>query len=148
MQGQQNHVKSELTEIEEVNSLKPSEIISQIDNLSLLKDGWFGGKGKAPRKENLKWLEDLFDELYNPQLPPPRLYPTLKGNVLAEWSTYNYEISLEIILDTKNGEYQSLDINTNNCINLELDLTSPEKWEELNQKLLKCFSLNKAEILP
>lgn len=133
------------TEIESISLLDPLDIGSQIDELSHLKDGWLDGKGKAPRKQNLEWLENAFDSLYNPQLPFPRLYPTPEGNVQAEWSTEKHEVSLEIIFDARRGEYQSLDINTNDCIDLDLDLTLPEKWEQLNQNLLQILPENKNE---
>ncbi len=120
-------------------------INKQIDELSHLKDGWLDGKGKALGRENLEWLKNMFDTLYNLQLPFPRLYPTLEGNIQAEWSSESYEISLKIILDNKTGYYQFLDLKTNNCIDLKFNLNNELDCKKLSQELFS--SINLKEIL-
>jgi hypothetical protein len=115
-------------------------IAQQLEKMALLKDGWLDGKGLAPKAESLKWLTLEFDSNYEIALPLPYLYSTAKGGVQAEWSGNNWEISLEIDLNTKKAEFQAVNIQSKEALEKDIDLDTISGWTELNQTLLKLLS--------
>ena len=85
------------------------DIRAQLDELRLLKDGWLEGEGLSPPAPGLDWLQNAFDRHFPDDAPPPHLYPTESGGVQAEWSIGSLEISLDLNLDTRSGEWHALD---------------------------------------
>ncbi len=90
----------------------PLDIRNRLDEFRNLKDGWLEGKGIAPSQEGLDWLTQAFEKHYPSEMPLPYLYPTAEGNVLAEWSIEQNEISLEIDLGKHVGEWHCLNMDT------------------------------------
>lgn len=109
----------------------------QTDKLRNLKDGWLDGKGFAPAHEQLVWLVLAFDNEYEFDLPKPYLYPTAEGGVQAEWSLAPHEITLEIDLAQKSGEWHSLNLDTMVGEEKTLDLSSAADWSWLNKFIRK-----------
>ena len=123
--------------IEQFTLLDKLDIGVRLDELALLNTGWMDGKGIAPDKDGLKWLEDMFNSYYNSDaLPFPRLFPTAEGGIQAEWSLSDWEVSLEIDLTTKQAEYQAVNIKTGEEDNLSYNLTLPESWGAINKDIL------------
>jgi hypothetical protein len=110
-------------------------ISPRLDELSTLKDGWLDGKGLPPAKGNLDWLADSFGKWFDAELRPPYLYPTAEGDIQAEWSFGDWEISLEIDLKGRSAEYQALNLRDNSCDEFALSLESSADWPRLNQAL-------------
>lgn len=88
--------------------MDPLDIGARLDDLRVLKDGWLDGAGIALPSAGLDWLTGAFEELYPDDVPLPYLYPTESGGVRAEWSLEGFEVSLEIDLSGKVGEWDSL----------------------------------------
>ncbi|HCL57672.1 MAG TPA: hypothetical protein DHW82_11785 [Spirochaetia bacterium] len=133
------------SELERIESIEHIQLVDKLDisnrlaELTLLKDGWLDGKGKALNRSGINWLEKTFESLYEASLPLPRIFPTAEGGVQAEWSINNWEISLEIDLDSKYGEFQALEIDSGAEIEEKYNLNESFSWGELNKNLKKII---------
>ena len=77
-----------------------------------MADGWLDGRGLAPGRVRLDWIEDLLVRHYNQhQLPLLCLYPTPGGGLQAEWSLPPHEVSLDIDLINHRGEWHDLNLD-------------------------------------
>jgi hypothetical protein len=130
----QDRLKS-IESVDHISLIDPLDVATRLEALAELEEGWLDGKGHAPDKTQLTWLSTAFDTLYDPTLPLPYLYPTAEGGIQAEWSLGDWEISLEIDLAGQVAEWQALNLNTQECREESLNLTKPEGWQALNQKL-------------
>ena len=86
----------------------------QLDKLRLLQDGWLDGFGQSAMPgAGLIWLREAFEYnagFYPDELPVPHLYPTEAGGVHAEWSLDPNEITLDVNLGTRLGEWHVLNM--------------------------------------
>lgn len=124
--------------VDQIELLDKLDIPERLLELRQLAPGWHDGRGDVLDKEGLSWLEEAFLNNYDDAgLPLPWLYPTLEGNVQAEWTIGDFEVSLEIRLADKRGEYQAVRIGTDEEIDQEFDLNDPASWKALNDALLK-----------
>lgn len=117
--------------IEHISILDPNDIGARLDEFRSLRDGWLDGEGVAPVEEGLDWLARRFATQFPDDLPLPYLYPTAEGGVQAEWSLGGHEISLEIDLKTKAGEWQMLDLASQEASNEALDLDGDNAWHSI-----------------
>lgn len=110
---------------------------TRLEELARLEDGWLNEQGRAPDPESLRQLAEKFDERFSPDLPLPYLYPTPEGNIQAEWSLGNWEVSLEINLPDLTAEYQAVHVVTGKSEDLELSLAELDdsSWTRLNEAL-------------
>ncbi|MBD3377256.1 hypothetical protein GF406_19670 [candidate division KSB1 bacterium] len=115
----------------------PLDIPTRLDELSRLSDGWLDGRGRALDAQGLQWLGNSFSANLDSQLPLPYLYPTAEGGVQAEWSINKWEVSLEIDLIQESGEYQALNIETDEVQDFRYDLNNSEDWRAINDHLRK-----------
>src|SRR3990167_8802911 len=113
------------------------DISARLDELRQLKDGWFEGKGLAPKQDGLDWLTDVFEKYYPDDLSLPYIYPTAEGNIQAEWSIKPNEASLEIDLKSHKGEWHCLNLDSNAEDTDTLNLEQEQNWELLIDKLRK-----------
>jgi len=122
----------------------PSAVPARLDHLRGIKDGWLDGCGLAPSPEGLDWLErcldglaQCYDSRFDFALPSPYLYPTAEGGVQAEYSFGPYEITLEIDLRRKFGQWQLLQTIGGWDDWEELDLAQPESWSLIANNIRK-----------
>ncbi len=113
----------------------PRNAALRLKQMAELGNGWLDGKGIAPGKEGLGWLADQFDAHFDEYLPLPYLYPTAEGGVQAEWSLNGMEVSLEIDLDTRQGDYQALNLRDGACTEFSVSLAGRDGWKQLNDAL-------------
>ena len=116
----------------------PMDIDARLRELALLSDGWLDGNGRALDGKALAKLARAFEARFAPELPPPYLYPTPEGNVLAEWSLGAWEVSLEIALDDFSADFQALHTGSGEERESALSLDpqrQPDGWETLNANL-------------
>ena len=121
--------------VEHVDLLDPLEATVRLQEIASLKDGWFDGTGIAPPKDGLTWLDESFSSRFGSELPLPRLYPTPAANVLGEWLFGRNDVSLEIDLLSRRGEYSALDLDTGESEDETLDLGQDKGWQRLNERL-------------
>ena len=123
--------------IEQISILDALDVPARLEELSSLQDGWLDGKGISPSPEGLEWLANAFDTRYPEELPLPSLYPTAEGGIRAEWSVKRYEVSLEIDLSKKTGEWHQLNLDTDEEDTHSLNLETDEGWKWLAGRVSK-----------
>lgn len=123
--------------IASVELLDDADVRSRIEVLTHLKDGWLNGQGKAITKPKLSEFTRLFESNYSPDLPLPYLFPTIDGNIQAEWSNEQFEISLHVDLENLASQMHILDLDSKQGLELDFDLSMVEGWENLNTELKK-----------
>ena len=112
------------------------DIRAQLDELRLLKDGWLEGEGLSPPAPGLDWLQNAFDRHFPDDAPLPHLYPTESGGVQAEWSIGSLEISLDLNLDTRSGEWHALDTEAGKVEERTLDGDDDSRdWKWLARRI-------------
>lgn len=121
--------------IEHVSPLDPLDVGARLDEIRLLKDGWLEGSGKSPPEEGLDWLEAAFRLHYPDETLPPYLYPTLTGDIRAEWSHERQEFSLDVQLTTKRATWHALDLETDDEESRDLNLEKDADWAWLVRKI-------------
>jgi hypothetical protein len=121
--------------IEHVALIDQFDIPTRLNEIAQFEDGWLDGKGKSFDGTKLKWIEELFDTYYDTSLILPCLYPTVEGNIQAEWSIKDWEVSIEINLESKSGEFQAVNIKSDSINEKVLDLENKESWDEINSIL-------------
>ena len=121
--------------VEHVSILDPLDVGARIEDLRLLKDGWFEGRGRGLDCDGLNWLSQAFDRHYPDELPYPYLYPTPEGGLRAEWSIEPHEISLEIDLSSHSGVWHCLNMENDEPNERVLNLDKDDDWQWLSQQL-------------
>lgn len=115
--------------VEHVTLLDPLDFQSQVEELRALKDGWYDGKGFAPSTEGLDWLSNKFYEYYPDTLTLPHVYPMAEGGVRIEWLFGRWDVSVEIDLGERTGEWHSLHLDTDDEEAKRLDLSAKGDWD-------------------
>lgn len=129
-----DRIKS-IESVEHVGLLDPLDATIRLQELAALKDGWLNGGGSSLSREGLSWLERSLSSSFSPELPLPRLYPTPEANVLAEWLLGRKDVSLQIDLGTRRGEYSLLNLDTGESQDETLELGQEAGWQVLNKYL-------------
>jgi hypothetical protein len=140
----QDHMKS-FESVEHISLLDPLDVTLRLEEIADLKDGWLDGKGIAPNPEKLRWLAKAFDNSFKADLPLPHLYPTPEGNIQAEWSLKDWEVTLEIDLTTHQAMYQAICMTEQAAGQLPhasthehtLALEEIEGWTQLNDAVIQ-----------
>lgn len=115
--------------IEHVSILDPLDVPARLEELRTLQDGWLEGDGRAPSKEGLDWLSRAFSQHYPDELPLPYLYPTEEGGIQAEWTLKPNEVTLEIDLGRRTGEWHALNLETDEDQSEMLNLDELQDWK-------------------
>jgi hypothetical protein len=121
--------------VEHITLLEPLDFPSQLEELKVLKDGWYDGKGYAPPADGLDWLAEAVNERYADSLPLPYVYPVAEGGVRLEWSFGPNEVSLEIDLGRRAGEWHSLNLETDDEEARPLKLDTKDDWGWIVERL-------------
>jgi hypothetical protein len=101
------------------------DIAAQIDELKLLTDGWLDGRGKAPDPGGLDWARELLETHLPDHVQLPHLYPTPDGGIQAEWNLHGIEISLELDLTERSGDWHEYDSTPGAEVTETLDFREP-----------------------
>ena len=102
---------------------------TQLAELRQTRDGWLEGKGLAPPGSGLDWLADAFARNFPEEAPLPHLYPTETGGVQAEWSLGPNEVTLEVNLETRSGEWHALNMDTGADSERTLNCEDGDDWK-------------------
>jgi hypothetical protein len=124
-----------LEKVDEITLLDPLDVPLRIEELKQLRAGWLDGKGVAPLAQGLDWLAGAFEQYYPPQATLPYLFPTPEGQVLAEWSLGPWAPSLEIDLETRQGQWHLYNQQTQTESNETFDLNQPAAWSNLAARI-------------
>ena len=85
-----------IKEIEQLEVVPHYALVSAIDGLTELRDGWLEGHGVAPDAGNLSRLSEQLVGVFPPGLSYPAVVPTEDGNVSLEWIKPTARIELEV----------------------------------------------------
>jgi hypothetical protein len=98
----------------------------QVASLRTLPDGWFDGEGSSFDEAALDWSAKLLRGLVEGfDLINPYIYPTPEGNVRAEWSRPNWEISAELDLARKSSEVRAVRLDADEMRERNFTLSEP-----------------------
>ncbi len=125
----------EVESIDDIAILDPLDVGMRLEELSRLADGWLDGEGKAPSQDGLKWLTEYFDRYYSGELQLPYLCPTEEGGICAEWPLDAANISLEINLENRHGDWHAMDVANNSFTEKDLDLSEVDSWNWLCEQI-------------
>ena len=117
--------------------MKEFDVPSRLEELERLEDGWLDGEGRALDKRGIRWFVEMFERSFPNDLPLPYIYPTADGNIQLEWTLGNYELSLKVDLINRLGEWQAVNVETDEEEYYELHLDRPEEWEKVCSRLLR-----------
>lgn len=115
--------------IEHTTILDPRDVSARLEELKAFKNGWLDGRGVAPQHAGLDWLAGAVESRYSEDLPLPYFYPVAEGGVRLEWSIGPQEVSLEVELSRKTGEWHALDLDTDEEESTAVDLDDEAAWD-------------------
>lgn len=134
-----------ILQVDSVSRLHPLDVAAQLDDLRHLKDGWGdgiqhpsdwgNGYGKAPVHDELDWLAERFASEFPNDLPLPRIYPTPEGGVHMEWRLGRYDITLEVEFEQHTGEWNWVDLDSQQEGESALNMADTEDWTWLASEL-------------
>jgi len=116
----------------------PLDVPARLDELRLLKDGWFEGHGSAPTATGIDWLSDRFTRTYPEDLPLPFVYPTPDGGIRLEWSLEPHDITLDIDLAKHTASLHELNLASDEDQEEKLNLDEPAGWGRLIEQIQKA----------
>ena len=118
-----------------ISPLNPLDVPVRLDELRGMKDGWLDGSGRAPDHAGLEWLSRSFTSHYPSAGLLPYAYPTPEGGVQLEWSLGTNEVSIEIDLQDRFGEWHNLDLSTDRSDVKNLNLDEPSAWSWVAEEI-------------
>ena len=125
--------------IDDIVLLNLLNIESQLDDLRLLKAGWYdGNNGKSFSGQDLDWLAATWERLQPDHVELPHIYPTPSGEVQAEWTFGQYEILVRIDMGGRRGRWYCMnmdDLSEEYDEEHDLDLEQVEAWKWLFQRI-------------
>jgi hypothetical protein len=122
-------VSSRTPGIEHTTLLDPLDVAARLEELKALRDGWLNGQGIALVPAGLDWLAVEIKARYPEQLPRPYVYPVAEGGVRLEWSIAPHEVSMEIDLSLKSGEWHAFNLETDIDQSRTLNLDDGSSWD-------------------
>lgn len=120
-----------ISETHHLELLPNQALAAQIEELSVLKDGWLEGKGKAPDKDQLAWATDRLVASFPESLPFPHIGPTPEGGLFLEWIQKPWRISAEILLPSHKCELQATNTTTGKTVDKDCNLDQTGAWPEI-----------------
>jgi len=96
-----------------------------------LQDGWNNGEGVRLSERGLSWLYCSFSYGFPTYLPSPFIYPTVDGRVFMEWHCGSEDTSLEIDLETHQGELHRLDLLKGDVAEFVVNLDENMGWRKV-----------------
>jgi hypothetical protein len=121
------------------------DIPARLEELKALRDGWPDGRGTAPPRAGLDWLAGEIGARYSAELPLPYVYPVAEGGVRLEWSIGFREVSLEIDLGQRSGEWHALDLDTCEDEARTLNLDDEAAWNRMIDRLTEMVGAAQRE---
>jgi len=122
--------------VEETSQKEPGQwdVKGRLQELKSLENGWYDGvQGCRLSEDGIDWLSMSWYRFYPPSyhVRLPYLFPTIEGNIQAEWTFGHREIIFTIDIINQRGRWHSMDMEApsdENDEERELDLKQPEEW--------------------
>lgn len=116
-----------ITEIDQLERLPHYPLVSSIDKLSTLTDGWLDGVGVAPKGDDLNWLTNEVSKSFPESLEYPSVAPSDDGNVIFEWIRLHARTELEVNFAAKKIELYSTNIKSDDFVEQVFEIN---QWQE------------------
>lgn len=127
--------------VESLAVLDKNDLGYRLDEISLLKDGWFNGEGKSFDSEKLEWFLENYDNIIALEHIETLAFPTPEGYLQLEWSTDDIEASFLIDLENRSAEFSNIHLNlSNDETTFVVDLTKNQGWLQFKEELEKLFN--------
>lgn len=108
-------------------------VTKRLDVLGTLDAGWCDGEGKKIPSETLEWVRGFFESIIDEDgMPLPRLFPTVEGAVLAQWSFPDAEVCAEF--DHENEQINAYGVQIRSRASRSLVVKTPSELMEFVQK--------------
>jgi hypothetical protein len=121
----------ELLTLEDAEALDPLDVRVRLDELRALQPGWCDGEGVTPPAAGLDEFASAFESEFAPQLPLPRIYPTLEGGLSLEWASAESEVSIEVRFPEMVGRVLVVHPKSGEIREDSLILRNREDWVKL-----------------
>ncbi len=121
-----------------------NDVLSRLDDLRGMQDGWYEGEGVAPSDAGLDWLSTTFERHYPDDAPMPYTYPTFEGGISMEWSVENNEAMLEINIDAHSAEWFWLDLDSDDECEKTINMDAIEDWQWLASEIRSKLTTDSA----
>ena len=121
-----------IIEIDQLECVPHYKLVSAIDALLALPDGWLEGKGLAPKAEDLNWLINEVTKSFPESLEHPSVAPTEEGHVIFEWMRPHARIELEINFADRRLELYSTNLPSGRFVEENF---GGEQWSEAFQRV-------------
>lgn len=112
-----------------------SDLLSQIERIRTLNNGWHDREGLAPSAQLLDQISTWLESHLSDEQPPPRLYPTSEGGVEAEWLIGRLDLSIEFEPNSNTVQWHAMDLDRNTVEEDTVPLHDTAKLQALGQKL-------------
>jgi hypothetical protein len=119
-----------LTEIHSMLVLPNYCVVSQVDELAALTNGWCHEQSKAPNSALLDWAVSKFEATYPAELGLLMIGASPEGNLFIEWILNQWRISAEIIYPSFKCEFQAVNLNDRECVDSTFDLALDSGWDD------------------
>jgi hypothetical protein len=117
-------------------------LISRFIDLSLLKDGWHNGEGKALDRGKLNIVAQNLVCSYPERLPLPIIAPTPEGNLLLEWNTQGLP-SIDICLSDMRASFHAFG-QAEEDIEKDFSLNTASDWKDFFEFIANYFKRESA----
>lgn len=107
-------------------------LLSAIDDLNTLQNGWLEGHGIAPDPRDLARLSEKLVESFPHGIVYPAVIPTEDGNVSLEWIKPNARIELEVNFTENRLELYATDLDADTFVNESFEA---EDWVGAFEKI-------------
>jgi hypothetical protein len=91
------------------------------------------------RDQDLDWLTDTWEWLQPANVALPYIYPTISGEVQAEWSFVCHEIVLKINVKDHRGQWHCMNMDVQSEYDDEertLNLDQQDEWNWIFQRII------------
>lgn len=116
-----------IIEIDQLECMPHYGLVSKIDALASLSDGWLEGNGIAPTSDNLNWLSNEVAKNFPESLEYPSVAPSEDGHVILEWIRPQARIELEVNFSDQKLELYATNLTTNQFLEESFNRT---QWNE------------------
>lgn len=129
-------------EIESIEALPNTVFVNRVLPLMELKAGWMEGDGSPLSIEGLNWLTTCIENFLPDEFPVPGVYPTPDGNILFEWISEQWDVSLEVDLENQTGYFHLLDKISDEDSEEDLNLSIQAHWDKVTRQIFTLFGIN------
>lgn len=121
--------------VEQFAMLDHLDIQLQFAELGALRSGWFNGQGDPYSRDELAWLYDAFSAAVPDTIKLPCIYPTPDGRVRFEWELAPWDVSLEVDLRSRCGDWHALNLETDEEEAGVLMFALDDGWADVARRL-------------